>query len=103
MTMMIHYKLKKLLLCVVEGNTQLIPPVPKANIHCFTVSACVEWRYVVVVVHDLVLGPDDEVCGKSLSTMRMKVLSTWVFLFGHTRLLYGGIFLHKCFGDQQKS
>ena len=26
MTMMIHYKLKKLLLCVVEGNTQLIPP-----------------------------------------------------------------------------
>ena len=73
-TMMIHSQLRKLLLCDVEDNTQLIPPAP-----------------VVLVKHDLVLGPDDEVCGKSLYKMKMKELSTWVYLFGHARLLYRGL------------
>ena len=70
-TMMIHSQLRKLLLCDVEDNTQLIPSAP-----------------VVLVEHDLVLGPDDEVCGKSLYKMQMKEVSTWVYLFGHARLLY---------------
>ena len=72
-TMMIHSQLRKLLLCDVEDNTQLIPSAP-----------------VVLVEHDLVLG-HDEVCGKSLYKMQMKEVSTWVYLFGHARLLYRGL------------
>ena len=65
---------------------------PKRTIHCYSVSGCVVCGYIVVfVVHDLVLGPDDEVCGKSLYTMPMKALSTWVYPFRHTRLLYEGL------------
>ena len=38
-TMIIQYKLRKLLLCDVEDNTQLIPPAPKAN---YTLLFCIE-------------------------------------------------------------